>query len=575
VPASLPDAQRSRGPIRFGVFEIDPRAGELRKQGVKVKLQEQPFQILQMLLRCPGEVVTREELQQKIWPSDTFVDFDHGLYNAIKRLREALGDSAETPRFVETLSRRGYRFIGKIECDAPRLRSLAVLPLENLSHDPEQEYFAEGLTEALITTLAKIGELRVVSRTSTMQYKGVRKPLREIARELEVDAIIEGTVLRAGDRVRITAQLIDAAKEAHLWAESYERDLRDVLTLQSEVAQAVAREVRVKLTPQEQAHIAHVRRVDPVAYEAYLKGRYHWNRRPGVRKSIEYFEQAIAKDSTYAAAYAGLADCLSALSAWGVVPANEGCRKAKVLAEKALKLDPSLGEAHTSLALAAMYDFDFLTAEREFERSLELNPRYATGHHLFGFYLGAMGRYEEAYTELQRAIRLDPLLGLTNAFLGYIYLYARRYDQAVEQFVKTLELDPNSAFAHGGLGWAYRSKLMHEPAIAAWQKAVELWHGPSPLAWFGEAYAAAGRRDEAHKILEQLFELSKQRYVTPYGVARIYAALDKKEEALDWLETAYRQRAEWMVLLKVDPCFDDLRPDPRFQDLMRRMNFSP
>src|SRR6266853_518436 len=373
--------------IRFGVYEVDLRAGELRKQGRKVKLQEQPFQILQVLLEHPGEVVTREELQRRIWPSDTFVDFDHGIYNAIRRLREALEDSAETPHYVETLARRGYRFVGRLDpasTSTPSpIRSLAVLPLENLSHDPEQEYFAEGLTEALITTLAKIGELRVVSRTSIMLYKGVRKPLREIARELEVDAIIEGTVLRAADRVRITAQLIDAAKETHLWAESYERDLRDVLTLQSEVAQAVAREVQVKLTPQEQAHIAHVRRVDPEAYEAYLKGRYHWNWRPGVRKSIEYFEQAIAKDPTYAAAYAGLADCLSALSAWGVVPASEGCVKARALAEKALKLDPSSGEAHTSLALAAMYDFDFLTAQREFERSLELSPRYATGHHLF------------------------------------------------------------------------------------------------------------------------------------------------------------------------------------------------
>ena len=573
VLASMEDFHPSRVTVRFGAFELDFRASELRKQGTKVKLQEQPFQILQVLLQRPGEIVTREELQQKIWPSDTFVDFDHGLYNAIKRLREALGDSAETPRFVETLARRGYRFVGKIECDVPRVRSLAVLPLENLSRDPEQEYFAEGLTEALITTLAKIGELRVVSRTSAMQYKGVHKPLREIARELEVDAIVEGTVLRAGDRVRITAQLIDAAKESHLWAESYERDLRDVLTLQSEVAQAVAREVQVKLTPQEQAYIAHVRRVDPVAYEAYLRGRYHWNGRPGVRKSIEYFEQAIAKDPTYAAAYTGLADCLSALSAWGVVPANEGCVKAKVLAEKALKLDPGLGEAHASLALAAMYDFDFLTAQREFERSIELNPRYATGHHLFGFYLGAMGRYEEAYTEVQRAIRLDPFLGLPNAFLGYIYLYGRRYDQAIEQFVKTIELDPDSAFAHGGLGWAYRCKSLHEPAVAAARKAVELWHGPSPVSWLGEAYAAAGRRDEAHKILEQLHELSKQRYVTPYGVARIYATLGKKEEALHWLEAAYHERAEWMVLLKVDPCLDDLRSDPRFQDLLRRMNF--
>src|SRR6266513_3296247 len=250
-----------RASVRFAAFELDSRAGELRKQGAKVKLQEQPFQILQILLQRPGEVVTREELQQKIWPSDTFVDFDHGINNAIKRLREALGDTAETPCYVETLPRRGYRFIGKIEREAPRFRSLAVLPLENLSRDPEQEYFAEGLTEALITTLAKIGELRVVSRTSAMQYKGVHKGLKDIARELEVDVIVEGTVLREAGRVRITAQLIDAPREAHLWAESYERDLRDVLSLQSEVAQAIAREIRIKLTPIDEARLGATRPV--------------------------------------------------------------------------------------------------------------------------------------------------------------------------------------------------------------------------------------------------------------------------------------------------------------------------
>jgi TolB-like protein len=336
----------------------------------------------------------REELRKRIWPSDTFVDFDHGLYNAMNRLREALGDSAEEPHFIETLPRRGYRFIGTISAGPRELESLAVLPLENLSRDPEQEYFAEGLTEALITTLAKVGELRVVSRT-VMQYKGVRKPLREIARELEVDAIVEGTVLRAGSRVRITAQLIDAPKEMHLWAESYERDLRDVLALQSELAQAIAREVQVKLTPQEQAHFAQTRGVNPEAYEAYLKGRYHWNRRSreGFAKAVQYFEEAIAKDPAYAAAYAGLSDCLSVLGAWGVVAPDEGCGKAKGLALQALKIDGSLAEAHASLAFATMlYDYDFVVAEREFERSIALNPRYATAHHFFGWCLAVMGR---------------------------------------------------------------------------------------------------------------------------------------------------------------------------------------
>src|SRR6266568_1062355 len=344
-------AHPSRGAVRFGVFEVDLRAGELRKQGVKIKLQEQPFHLLQMLLEHPGEIVTREELRGRIWPADTFVDFDQGLNNAIKRLRESLSDSAENPRFIETVPRHGYRFIGNLGATPGGIKSLAVLPLENLSRDPEQEYFADGLTEALITTLAKIGDLRVVSRTSAMQYKGIHKPVREIARELGVDSIVEGTVLRAGDRVRITAQLIDAAKEAHLWAESYVRDLRDVLTLQSEVAQAVAREVQVKLTPQEQAHLGQVHPVDPEAYEAYLKGRYHWNRRSGegYGKAMQCFQQTIARDPTYGAAYSGLADCLSLLGVWSLIAPDEGCGKAKGLALQALERDPSLAEAHVSL----------------------------------------------------------------------------------------------------------------------------------------------------------------------------------------------------------------------------------
>jgi TolB-like protein/Tfp pilus assembly protein PilF len=565
--------------ICFGAFEVDSRAGELRKQGVKVKLQEQPLQVLEILLENPGAVVTREELQRRIWPSDTFVDFDHGLYNAIRRLREALGDSAETPQYVETLARRGYRFIGRAESASiairSPIRSLAVLPLENLSHDPEQEYFAEGMTEALITTLARIGELRVVSRTSIMQYKGVRRPLREIARELDVDAIVEGTVLRAGDRVRITAQLIDAPRETHLWAESYDRGLRDVLALQAEVAQAVAREIRVKLTPIDQARFAKIHTLVPEAYDAYLKGRYHWNRRPArVVEAIKYFELAVKQDPTYAPGYAGLADALSSMSAWGLVPAHEGCIKAKGLAQRALEIDASLAEAHTALAYATMYHYDFLAAEREFERALEINPRYATGHHLFGLYLAMMGHYEEAYTEFQRAFRLDPL-PVTQSLLGFNYLYSRRYDQALSQFTRTLELAPDEGPAQCGLGWAYSCMALHEAAIAALRKGLDLWPGSTPRTWLGEALAAAGYRDDALRVLEQLLALSKERYVTPYGIARICNALGMKDDALRWLDTAYLQQAEWMVLLKVDPCLDDLRPDPRFQDLMRRMNFPP
>jgi TolB-like protein/Tfp pilus assembly protein PilF len=565
---------QARSPVRFGNFEADINAVELRRQGAKVKLQEQPFQVLQILLERPGEVVSREELRRQIWPAHTFVDFEQGLNNAIKRLREALGDSPENPQFIETIPRRGYRFVAKLNQPAKCIRSLAVLPLENLSRDPEQEYFAEGLTEALINTLVKIGELQVVSRTSAMQYKGVHRPLREIAQELHVEGIIEGTVLKAGERVRISIQLVDARADIHLWAEHYDRDLRDILALHSEVAQSVAREIQVKLSPVDEARIAKGHPVNPEAYDAYLKGRYYWNRRPAeLGRAIQYFEQAMSKDPAYTAAHVGLADCLNSLTGLGIVPVNEGSDKAKRLAQKVFEIDNSSAEACTALAYASLFEYDFATAERGFERAIQLNPQYAFAHQMFGCYLGWMGRYEESCTEVRRAVRLDPLSSTFNAFLAVIYLYARRYDQAIEQCQKALELDPNSASAWGFLGWAQSCKLRHEDAIASLRKCCQIWPGASPIAWLGEAYAAAGYRDEAHKVLRQLEELSKQRYVTSYGRARIYAALGGTDETFKWLETAYQQRDNWMVLLKIDPCFDNFRSDPRFQDLMRRMNF--
>jgi len=563
--------------VRFGGFEADFRAGELSKRGVKIKLHQQPLEILRILLEHPGEAVTREELRQKIWPSDTFVDFEQGLYNAVRRLRDALNDSAEKPRFIETLSRRGYRFIGTLEASVRKIESLAVLPLDNLSRDPEQEYFAEGLTEALITTLAKIGELRVVSRTSAMQYKGVRKPLSEIAKELGVDVIVEGTVLRAGQRVRITAQLIDAARELHLWAESYERDLSDVLVLQSDLAQAIAKEIRIKLTPQEEQHLAQSRPVNPDAYEAYLKGRYFWNRRTveGLHKGAGCFQQAIEKDPTYAAAYAGLADCLSVLGFWAFVPPEEGCGKAKTLALRALKHDNTLGEAHASLAWATVhYDYDFALAEKEYRRCLELSPRHPTGHQWFGLYLTMIGRHEEGLEVLKTAIRLDPFVPIVNACLAQGYYFARRQDDHIVQCEKTIELDPNFAPARWGLGAGYLEKGMYEPAIAEMQKAVELsQRAPIFVSLLGDAFAVAGRRENAQKILDELKETAKVRYVTPYVRARIHAALNEKDDALRLLEMAYRERAAWAAFMKSDPRLDSLRPDPRFQDLLRRMNF--
>jgi TolB-like protein/Tfp pilus assembly protein PilF len=566
--------EAAQGIIRFGAFEANLRSGELRKQGARVKLQDQPFQLLQILLEHPGEIVTREELQKKIWPSDTFVDFEQGLNNAAKRLREALSDSADAPCFIETIPRRGYRFIASINASPRQIESLVVLPLENLSRDPEQEYFADGLTEALINSLAKIAALQVISRTTSMRYKKTDKTLPQIARELNVDAIIEGTVLRSGERVRISVQLINAHTDTHLWAQSYDRDLRDILALHAELAQAVAREVQIKLTPHDYAHFVHMHPVDPEAYEAYLKGRYYWNRRPAeLGKAIQYFKEATTRDPGYAAALTGLADCLNSLTVFGLVPPSQGCVKARHLAQRALEIGHSLAEAHTALGLATMYDYDFPTAEREFERAIELNPRYAHAHAMFSFLLVWTGRYEEAYTEIQRALRLDPLSSIFNAFAGWVHFFGRRYDQAIEQLQKALELDPLSGPAWAFLGWAQSCKSLHESAIASFRKCCEIWPGPGPIAWLAQVYATAGHRGEALKILEQLQELSKQQYVSPYGVGRICAALGQTEEAFRWLEASCEQRVDWMVFVKVDPVFDDLRSDPRFQDLMRRMNF--
>jgi TolB-like protein/Flp pilus assembly protein TadD len=561
--------------VHFGHFDFDVGAGELRKGGTKVRLQQQPLQVLQILLEHAGNVISRDELQKRIWPSDTFVDFDHGINNAITRLREGLGDTAETPRFIETIPRRGYRFIGSVgSSPARRIESLAVLPLENLSQDPEQEYFADGLTEALITNLAKINALQLVSRTSAMHYKGVHRPLREIARELQVDGVVEGTVMRSGPRVRISAQLINAHTDAHVWAESYDRDLRDVLELQSEVARAIAREVQVKVTPQEQAQLAQTRPVDPEAYEAYLKGRYYWNKRTSdsFKKGVEYLQRAVEKDPTYAAAYAGLADSAGVSGFYGFASPEEGCGKAKAAARNALEIE-EMAEAHASLGWAIMhYDWDLSTAQREFQLAIALNPRYATAHQWYGHCLGYMGRFNEAFVELKCAIQLEPLsLIIATSYAGISWL-GREWEQAIEHSLRTLDLDPNFPPARWILGEAYVGKGDHEAAIPHLQTLVKA-SGSAViyLTRLGHAYATAGRHAEARRVLRQLREFSKSGYVMPCWMAHIFTALNDIDEAFRWLDKAYAERSAWMALLKMDPWFDPLRSDPRFQDLLQRV----
>jgi len=631
--------------LRFGLFELDLRSGELWKQGRKVRLEGQPVEILICLLERSGELVTRDELRERLWPADTYVNFEHGLNAAVKRLRRALNDSAENPRFVETLPRRGYRFLAPVESvkpeegtpsfaevapgspvsasdeppyseddhthepvhwllahkksvfalllvlaiflawmfrpktsQSPAIRSLAVLPLENLSGDPSQDYFSDGMTDELITELGQISGLRVISRTSVMTYKGARKPLPQIARELNVATVVEGTVLRSGNQVRITAQLIEAPADKHLWAQSYEGDVRQTLTLQRQVARAIAEEIHIELTSHERDVLKSVKAVNPDAYEAYLKGRYFWNKRTadGMKKAIDYFNQAIEKDSNYAQAYAGLTDAYALAGDWkyGVLAPKEAFPKAKAAAIRAIALDGTLGEAHISLAFCLDgFDWDFASAGREFTQGIKLNPGYATGYEWYGWHLASLGRNAEAVAEVKKAASLDPLSLIISSDLAEELLIAHRYDEATEQARKTINMDSFFAPAHYVLGQALVQKHMYQEAIAELQRAVELSEGSTAFtANLAFAYAASGRRNEAVKILTDLKNRSRNGFSNAPEIALVYVGLDQKDQAMSWLEKAFEDRFSPWVLMR--PAFDPLRSDPRFQDLLHRIGLN-
>jgi TolB-like protein/DNA-binding winged helix-turn-helix (wHTH) protein/Flp pilus assembly protein TadD len=643
----MPQAPGAPGRLRFGIFEADLRTGELKKRGTRIRLQEQPFQVLAVLLARPGELVTRDELRGRLWAADTFVDFDHGLNKAINKIREALGDSAESPRFVETVPRRGYRFIADVavvdlesaspETSAPSttrdplaaddreplevaeptaapkgwswqrtltatgcglalasvilvgwllqsrgqpptIRSLAVLPLENLSGDASQEYFADGMTDQLIATLGQISALRVISRTSVMGYKGARKPLPQIARELNVDAVIEGSIVRSGGRVRITAQLIEAALDKHLWAQSYDGDVRDTLALQSRVARAIAEEIRVNVQPKEQAALKNVRSVNPDAYEAYLEGRYFWNKRTvdGLNRAREFFDEAVTKAPDFAPAYSGLADTYALLGDWqyGVMASREALPAARVAATRALELDDSLGEAHTSLGFVLSgFDWNWPGAEREFRQAIDLNPGYATAHHWYAWHLSLMGRNGEAIAEMRKARSLDPLSLIINADLAEVLLLAHFYDESAQQSRKTIDMAPDFALAHNQLAEAYLQKDLRDDAIAEFQKAAQLSEGsPICTANLARAYASSGRAADAQQLLAGLKQRSNSAYSNAAEIAMVYAALGEKTQAMAWLERGYDERFNPGVLLR--PGFDSLRADSRFRDLVRRVGLT-
>jgi TolB-like protein/DNA-binding winged helix-turn-helix (wHTH) protein/Tfp pilus assembly protein PilF len=623
--------------FKFGVFEADLRTGELTKLGKRVRLQEQPFQLLAMLLEKPGELVIREELCERLWPK-TLVDFDHGLNKAISKVRDALGDSAENPRFIETVASRGYRFLADVAVvqggqpwtaddlarhevpGLPRppdasasagwrthpfgrrlsgvvtalalavlltwffyswrhplstIHSLAVLPLENLSNDRSQDYFADGMTDELITHLGQISAIRVISRTSAMSYKNAHKPLAEIARELNVDAVVEGSVLHSGERVRIVAQLIQVPADKQIWAESYEGDFRDTLALQSRVARSIAEQIRATLNRQEQVALAKSRTVNPEAYEAYLKGRYFWNKRTGdgLRTAIEYFKHAIEVDPTYAEAYSGLADSYALSGDWeyGVLSPQDAFRKAKAAATKALALDNSLGEAHTSLAFALdLYGWDWEAAETEYKLAIKLSSGYATAHLWYAWHLILMGRNSEGLIELRKAESLDPLSLIISADIADALCIAHLFDEAVQQSNKTLQMDPNFAIGHYELGQAFEQKQMHDEAAAEFQKAIEIsGHSGAFDSNLAHVYAVLGRKEEAIKIAKDLEAHHDQNPSAEANIALIYLGLGDQDQAMVWLNRGYEARFNPSILLR--PAFDPLRSTDQFKGLLRRI----
>jgi TolB-like protein/DNA-binding winged helix-turn-helix (wHTH) protein/Tfp pilus assembly protein PilF len=608
--------------VRFGAFEADTRTGELRKDGVKLKFSGQPFQVLAILLERPGDVVTREELQKRLWP-DTFVDVERNLNTAVNKIREVLGDSAETPHFIETVPRRGYRFIKQVDgapenkiaepvgsrrsaamvllvsslllfaivatvllasnawgwrdrlfSGGPRIEALAVLPFGNLSNDPSQEYFSDGTTDAIRTELGRLGGPRIISRQSTVQFKGSQASLQEIARRLNVDGVLEGTVERSGDRVRINVRLTKVDPERQLWSEKYDGDIRDMLTVQAEIARSVANEVRVKLSQDEKRGQTSPRPVDAQAHLEYLQGLYDAD---GSRfdDAIAHLKNSIERDPAFAPAHAALADAYFSQAK----PENNGppiltlLPLAHAAAEKALELDPALAQAHLVLGELATADYNWGEAEAQYKEAIRLDASCAECHHELGNLFDSQGRHKEAIAEVEKAIEVNPLLSDLRNQLGMIALTSRHYDQAIAQFK-----DMHEAAWLPPLATAYMELGRYPEALAATSKCEEDRGGDWCLIVRANIYSRRGKRSEAKEILDQLKESAHHRYVFPSSFFRLYTALGDKEQALTWLERAYEEkdpslfwlRYDW---LSVDPSGKWLRSEPRFEAILLKLNF--
>jgi TolB-like protein/DNA-binding winged helix-turn-helix (wHTH) protein/Tfp pilus assembly protein PilF len=607
----------------FGPFRLDPDTRVLLRDGKVVSLTPKVADLLVVLVEKSGQTVTKDELMKAVW-QDTFVE-EGNLTSNISILRKQLGECPEGGEYIETIPKRGYRFASAVRIPesrsaettpelakpvagdgkrspraviataaalclalltshivhwrtglpsssaAPRIQGIAVLPLANLSGDPAQEYFSDGITEALISDLAQIRALRVISRASVMQFKATKKPLADIARQLRVDAVVVGSVASSGRRVRITAELIHGRTERHIWARKYERDAGDILDLQNEIARTIAAEIQAKVTPREQERLSRKRAVDPDAYVAYLRGRHHWSQYTveALLKSVTYFEEAVRRDPYYAEAYAELSLALGGLQYIGAAPAEEVDSRSIQAASKALELDNDSADAHAAMAAARAKQWDWAGAERHLKRAFELNPGHEPAHVAYSTVLRHRGRIGESILEAKRAVEAAPLSAMANETLGNAYLSARQHDLAIAQYQKTLELYPNKAASRKGLGWAYVYKGMYDNGIEEIQKSFGEPPELSPeLAY---VHAMRGNEEEARQILNRLLRVSKQKVVEPHHFALIYAGLGRNDQALVMLEQAYRQHSPMMRWLKVDPRFDKLRPDPRFQELMRRV----
>ena len=566
-----------RSVCRFGEYELDRTALELRKSGRKIKLAPQPARVLALLASRPGDLVSRDDIRREVWGHQTFVDFDRNLNYCINCIRSVLGDHARAPRYIETLARRGYRFIGDTAQElVPAEQSLAVLPFENLNSDPEQEFLAGSMTDALITQLGKAPSLRVISRQSVLHLKNSRSTVAEIARRLRVGTLVEGSVLRVGDRLRVTAQLIKANPERHLWAESYEHHLDDLLELQTQIARDIAAQIHVIIAPIRKETSPCVR-VKPEAHVAYLKGEHHTQTQTaqGLRKALEYYRQAIAIDPTYAAPYAGIAWTYCLLGWWGHLPDSEAYPAAREAALKALSLDQGLSRAHRALHWVRwVYDWDLAETEKEGRRALELNPSDSEFRIQHALFLSVVcRRAAQALAEARVALDLDPLSRSINTMAGWVPLFLGRFDLAMQQARQTLELFPDSLHAWYQLGQCELARNRYSEALAFFQHAAAISQDPITISYVAHAQARAGNRAEAQRVLDLLLAKAQDNYVIPRSLFWVYLGLGDFDRAIRLLEQRFEYRDGFLWWLRSHPAFDPLRSDPRFSALVHRMGF--